>query len=238
MPDDQRTNAFRPAQPSIPGVPTNPAKSRTPEQPIAADPNASRHDTSARHLIWIVAGAVAVCSVGGALFVWNRMASLHAGAPLAPAVTPAPTIAAEPVKPIQSLPVGPGPVATTEELVKAWASKRFVFPDSVTGEPVPAMVVHLPNGSYWAFSLREPYGGCALDYVTNLRKLREDYSFSATRPMVVNTCNRSVYDLLRYGGTSDSSLVRGDVVQGPAIRPPLAIEVRVQGNHVVAVRME
>jgi hypothetical protein len=56
--------------------------------------------------------------------------------------------------------------------------------------------------------------------------------------MVVNSCSHTVYDLLRYGGPSDGGLVRGEVVQGTAIRPPMAIEVRVAGKQLVAVRME
>jgi len=144
----------------------------------------------------------------------------------------------DPVKPAPTLPVGPGPVGTTAELAKAWAGKRFLFRDPVTSEPVPAMIVHLPDGSYWAFSLREPFGTCDLAYVTELEQLRTDYNFPASHPMVVNTCNRTVYDLLRYGGSSDGGLVRGEVVEGLGIRPPMAIEVRVEGQQLVAVRME
>jgi len=100
------------------------------------------------------------------------------------------------------------------------------------------MIVHLPDGSYWAFSLREPFGTCDLDYVNDLEKLRTDYNFRASHPMVVDTCNRTVYDLLRYGGSSDGGLVRGDVVEGSGIRPPIAIEVRVEGKQLIAVRTE
>ena len=100
------------------------------------------------------------------------------------------------------------------------------------------MIVHLPDGSYWAFSLREPFGTCELDYVTDLEKLRSDYNVRASHPMVVNSCNRTIYDLLRYGGSSDGGLVRGDGVEGAGIRPPIAIEVRVEGKHLIAVRME
>jgi hypothetical protein len=155
-----------------------------------------------------------------------------------PAAAAAPVSAAPGGKPAEDLPAGPGPIATTEELAKPWASKRFLFPDSITANLVPAMVVHLPNGSYWAFSLREPYGTCDLDYVTDLKKLRNEYHFPAAHPMVVDTCNQTIYDLLRYGGPSDGGLVRGDVVQGAGIRPPIAIEVRVSGRQLVSVRTE
>jgi len=179
-----------------------------------------------------------VCIGGGAFFLWQRGSTLHADRPVAEPTEAAPPVAAEPPKHTVSGPVGPGPVATTEELAKAWAGKRFFFRDPITSEPVAAMIVRLPDGSYWAFSLREPFGTCDLDYVTDLGKLASDYNFHASHPMVVDTCNRTVYDLLRYGGSSDDGLVRGEVIAGAGIRPPMAIEVRVEGKQLVAVRME
>jgi hypothetical protein len=128
-------------------------------------------------------------------------------------------------------------IATTQELNQTWSAKRFLFPDSVTGKTDPAMVVRLPHGEYWGFSLQEPFGKCELEYVTNLEMLRRNYQFSADHPMLVSPCDQTVYDLLRYGGSS-AGLVRGDIVQGTAIRPPMAIEIRQHGNEVVAVRME
>jgi hypothetical protein len=242
MPDDHRSDAFKPVPPSIPGVPANAVKSKPPEPPPPAPAtvyvDAPRREAASQHHIWIIAAVVAACSVGGALLVWHSVSSLHADQAADNSVTAEPMISAQPLKPAKGLPAGPGPVATTEELAKPWASRPFGFPDSVTGEPVQAMVVHLPDGTYWAFSLREPFGDCALEYVTDLGKLRDDYNFAATHPMVVNTCTQTVYDLLRYGGPSDSALVRGEVVHGSGIRPPMAIEVRVEGKRIVAVRME
>lgn len=245
MPDDKRSDTFKPAQPFIPGVPAEAAKSTPQVRPESPSyPEGPDREARPQRLTWLTA----VCSIGAAFVVgaglvgsafllWHHMSSLRASEQMAePAMAAAP-LAAEPVK-TTNLATGPGPIATTVELAKPWASKRFLFPDSVTAEALTAMVVHLPNGSYWAFSLKEPFGSCALDYVTDLEKLRDDYNFAASHPMVVDTCNRTVYDLLRYGGPSDNSLVRGDVVQGPGLRPPIAIEVRVEGNHVVAVRME
>jgi hypothetical protein len=240
MPDDKKSDSFKAPQPSIPGVPADAAKSKAKEPPAATSYTvAPEGDKPPQHLTWVIAAVVAVCSVGGALLIWHNMSPSHAGGPAASeSATAELAFAAEPVRPTRDLPVGPGPIATANELAKPWASKRFSFPDSVTAEPLTAMVVHLPDGGYWAFSLKEPFGNCALDYVTDLEKLRDDYNFSATHPMVVNTCNRTVYDLLRYGGPSDNSLVRGDVVQGPGLRPPMAIEVRVEGTRIVAVQME
>lgn len=250
MPDDKKSDAFKPAQPSIPGVPAEAAKSKPKEPPArAAHPVAADPERPQQQSPWVIAAVVALVSVGGAFvvgawfvggafFLWHRVSSLHASEPVTASAAAAAPTAAEPMKTTNNLAMGPGPIATADELAKPWASKRFLFPDSVTTQLFTAMVVHLPNGSYWAFSLKEPFGSCALDYITDLQELQDDYNFVASHPMVVNSCNRTVYDLLRYGGPSDNSLVRGEVVQGPGLRPPLAIEVRVEGKHIVAVRME
>lgn len=237
MPDDTRTDPFKPMQPTIPGLAPGTAPN-TSAHSASASTSSLRPETASQLLFWIVAGAVAVCIGGGLFFLWQRGSSSQADRPIAETARAAAPAVAEPVKPAPNLPIGPGPVATTAELAKAWAGKRFLFRDPVTSEPVPAMIVHLPDGSYWAFSLREPFGTCDLAYVTELEKLRTDYNFPASHPMVVNTCNRTVYDLLRYGGSSDGGLVRGEVVEGLGIRPPMAIEVRVEGQQLVTVRME
>jgi hypothetical protein len=235
MPDEKRTDPFKPIPPSIPGVqPSVEADARVNRAPALTDGSA----TASRLLIWVVAAALAVCLGGGAFFLWQRGSSLQADRPTVQPTPTAPPAAAEAPKPAANLPIGPGPIATTEELTKAWAGKRFLFRDPLTSEPVPAMIVRLPDGSYWAFSLREPFGTCELDYVTELGKLSTDYNFRATHPMIVNSCTHTVYDLLRYGSSSDGGLVRGEVVEGTGIRPPMAIEVRVEGKQLVTARME
>jgi hypothetical protein len=235
MPDEKRTDPFKPIQPSIPGVQLG-VEANTPAGRLSASIRAQA--TASRLLIWVVAAALVVCIGGGAFFLWQRGSSLQADRPTTQPIQTAPPAALEAEKPAPNVPVGPGPVATTEELAKTWAAKRFLFRDPVTSEPVPAMIVHLPDGSYWAFSLREPFGMCELDYVTGLEKLSTDYSFRAAHPMVVNPCSHTVYDLLRYGSSSDGGLVRGEVVEGTGIRPPMAIEVRVEGQQLVTGRME
>lgn len=224
-------------QPAIPGLEPGTAPNM-PADRASASTNWLGRETAPQVLFWVVGAVLAVCIVGGVFFLWQRGSSSHADRPIAEAARAAAPAVVDPVKPAPTLPVGPGPVGTTAELAKAWAGKRFLFRDPVTSEPVPAMIVHLPDGSYWAFSLREPFGTCDLAYVTELEQLRTDYNFPASHPMVVNTCNRTVYDLLRYGGSSDGGLVRGEVVEGLGIRPPMAIEVRVEGQQLVAVRME
>lgn len=236
MPEEKKLDPFKPVQPSIPGLAPGAAKNAS-AQPAPRYASTPRPGSSSQPLVWIAVAAVIVFIVGGALFFWLRGLSPQASQRAAePAMAASPAVAAAP-KSAQNLPVGPGPVATTDELEKTWSAKRFLFRDPITSEAVPAMVVHLPGGSYWAFSLREPFGTCELEYISDLQKLSADYSFHADYPMVGNPCNRVVYDLLRYG-SSDSGLVRGEIVQGSGIRPPMAIEVRVDGKRIDAVRME
>lgn len=154
------------------------------------------------------------------------------------AAAPASTDTAK-IAPSEKLLLGPGPVATTAELAKPWSEKEFLFRGPFSAEPAPAMVVRLPGGALWGFSLREPFGECELKYVTDLNEIEADYSFHAVHPMVVNPCTHAVYDLMRYGaGSPDGGLVRGDIVQGAAVRPPLAIEIRTSGKDIIAVRSE
>jgi hypothetical protein len=94
------------------------------------------------------------------------------------------------------------------------------------------------NG-YWAFSLNAPYGNCRLEYLADVQKLRSDYGFSAARhPMVGNPCSRTVFDPLKMSDLAGNVFVRGGIVQGSDLRPPLGIEIKVQSKNILAVRME
>ncbi len=85
----------------------------------------------------------------------------------------------------------------------------------------------------------EPFGTCQLEYVTNLNALRSEYNFRANHPMLGDPCTHTVYDLLQYdNGATDGGLVRGAIVHGVGVRPPMAIEIEVEGRHLRAVRME
>jgi hypothetical protein len=77
-----------------------------------------------------------------------------------------------------------------------------------------------------------------LEYVTDLQKIEKQYHFRADHPMVGDPCNRTVFDMTRYGTNSAGRLVRGQVAQGSAIRPPLAVEIHTSGKQVIAGRME
>jgi len=143
----------------------------------------------------------------------------------------------ETARPEERLPEGPGKVATTQQLAKVWSSQKFIFRNPLTSEQVPAMVVRLPDGVLWGFSLREPFGTCELEYITDLEKLARDYNYHADHPMVGDPCNHAVFDLLKYG-SGPNGLVRGEIVAGAAVRPPLAIEMKTKGSVVIAERIE
>ena len=137
-------------------------------------------------------------------------------------------------------------VATTTEMAKPWSTKDFFIKNRLTGENVPALLLRLPSGAatqasgYWAFAMNSPYGNnCKLEYISDLAKLANDYGFlGAKHPMVGNPCNRSVFDPLKLSNLPGNVWVRGAIVQGSDLRPPLGIEVQIQGKEIQVVRME
>jgi hypothetical protein len=240
MPEDKKLDPFKPQQPSIPGVAPrteNPAAEPppAPEYPVAP----SRQQAQPPRFTLIVTASAGVLILLIGLIVWGRSSSrkpVPVSADTSAAAQPAEAPAQ---KAAPSEPMGPGIIASVSELSKPWAAKHFQYHDFVTGQYEPAMVVHLPHGEYWGFSLIEPFGSCHLEFITDLDKLKSDYGYRADHPMIGNPCNRTVYDLLRYGGgASTDDLVRGVIVQGNGIRPPMAIEIKVQGSDVVAGRAE
>jgi hypothetical protein len=138
---------------------------------------------------------------------------------------------------IKTVALGPGPVATTAELAKPWSSKRFVFRSPQTADDVPALVVHLPGNMYWGISMREPFGSCEMQYITDLSQIADQYHYTAAHPMVVDPCSRAVYDLDKYG-PGPNGVVRGAIVYGPGVRPPLAIEIKAKGSQIIAIQIE
>jgi hypothetical protein len=136
-------------------------------------------------------------------------------------------------------------IANVSEMAQPWSSKQFFIRNEATGENVPGLLVRLPSASatsdsgYWAFSLKPPYGECKLEYVSDIAKLRTDYDFKAAHhPMVGNPCSRTLYDPTKLSSLPGNVWVRGAIVQGSDLRPPLGIEVKIQGHTIEAVRME
>lgn len=135
-------------------------------------------------------------------------------------------------------------IATASDLAKSWSFKNFFIRNRLTGEDVPALIVRLPGAAasqasgYWAFSLKAPFGRCQLEYVNDLDKLASEYGFRAKHPMVGNPCSRTVFDPLKLTNLPGSVWVRGAIVQGSDLRPPLGIEVEIRGKEILAIRME
>jgi len=237
MPDNSsKKDAFNPPQPTIPGVSKPPAPDATQSAATQSGATQSSPAQSAGLPTWItlsIAGALILVIVG---VWWSRRTPAEEITPVQTTDLPA-AAAAAPSTPASNLPVAPGEVATTDELASTWAAKKFLFHSNVNGEQIPAMIVHLPGGTYWGFSLREPYGTCEMEWVTDLQKLETEYKFHAQHAMVADPCNHSVFDLSRYG-TGPNGLVRGEIKQGAAVRPPIAIEIETKGKRLMATRME
>lgn len=234
---ENKIDPFKPQQPIIPGVSPSDAKAKS--EPPASSQDSGVVNQSAPVPINLIAAAVGALIILVALVFWSRTSNLKPAQASAGSTTAARSLPAAAPKSAPTPLTGPGPIATTEELAKPWSAKRFLFRNSITGQPQPAIVVRLPRGQYWGFSLVEPFGTCELEFVTDLDKLKTDYGFQADHPMVGDPCNHTVYDLLRYGGgASGDELVRGVIVQGSGIRPPMAIEIRATGKQIIAVREE
>ena len=133
---------------------------------------------------------------------------------------------------------GPTITASADQLSKPWSSKTFAFVKPITHEHVDAIVIRLPDGILWSFALKEPYGQCKLEFVTDLNRLASEFDFRAGHPMVVNPCNRTIYDPLKSGPAGGDVWVRGEIVRGIALRPPTSIEVQSKGRSIIATRME
>jgi hypothetical protein len=136
-------------------------------------------------------------------------------------------------------------IASISELAKPWSAKDFFIRNPMTAEYIPAVIVRLPGGAanqasgYWAFSLKAPYGNCQLEYVTDLAKMQTEYGFRAAKhPMAGNPCSHTLFDPTKMATMPGNFLVRGAIVQGSDLRPPLGVEIKIQGKDIQAVRTE
>jgi hypothetical protein len=229
MTEDPSSTRFKAEMPQIPGVsaPGSRFRRRNPLLPLI----------------------VGTLVLGVLLFVTLRwVARTHA--PEAARVEPAPQIEvpAPPPDPSSLLPhaTETNPViAQVATLSKPWDSLDFFIRNKLTGDNVPATIVRLPNGSptapsgYWAFSRKAPYGDCLLEYVGDLDKLRTEYEFrQATHPLVGNPCSHTLYDPLKTSSLPGNVFVRGAIVQGSDIRPPLGVEIQIRDKQILAIRTE
>jgi hypothetical protein len=240
--EPKQLNPFKPQDPSIPGVTGNPARVRPAAQPPrvvlpqSPKPSAPNILSTISPRVWMAIGGIVIALIGLGMYSKKHAASASQSQ-TAPVPDPTDLVPFQSAQPTRAVPLGPGPIATTAELAKTWSSKQFAFRAPLTADDVPAMVVRLPGGVFWAISMREPFGTCELEYVTNLQKLADDYQITVDHPMVADPCSHTVYDLARYS-SGPNGTVRGATVKGQSIRPPIAIEVTVHGKEVVATRIE
>jgi hypothetical protein len=229
MTDQPPSDRFKSDMPQVPGVSSS-----------------GSHRATMNPAIRLVVGLLAVLLV---VFLGARWAlrPKHMGAPQAeqqPQIeVPAPAPDPSTLLP-HATESAPG-IAGVTEMAKPWSSKQFYIRNRQTGENIPALLVRLPAGSvsqasgYWAFSLNSAYGNCQLEYITDLDKLKNEYGFrGAKHPMVGNPCSRTVFDPLKTTNLPGNVWVRGAIVQGSDLRPPLGIEVQIQGKDILAVRTE
>jgi hypothetical protein len=231
MTDQPQSERFKAEMPDIPGVAAGGAS----HQAMAANPTL--------RLVAGLAIVLFVCLFGARWLLRSK----HAEAPPA-ALPPQIEVPAPAVDPTASMPratAAAPEIATVTEMVKPWTSKSFFFVNHLTGESVPALLIRLSSGSasqvdgYWALETNVPFGTCKLEYITDLDRLINDYDFRTARhPMIGNPCSRSVFDPLKMSEIPGNFWVRGSLVQGSDVRPPLGIELQIQGKNILAVRME
>jgi hypothetical protein len=135
-------------------------------------------------------------------------------------------------------------IGTVEDLVQPWSARKFSYSRPVTHEEVPAIAIRLPGGngqssaSYWAILLKAPYGQCDLEYVSDVKEIASRFGFVAKHPMIADACSGTLYDPLRTGTLPNGSWARGEIVQGAGFRPPMQIEIRIEGDRIIAGRSE
>lgn len=231
MLDQPQTERFKAEMPKIPGVA---ALASTKSQPLAANP--------AVRLVAVLLGVLLLFFVVSRLFHSKRT---EAVAPPPPAQIEVPTPAAEPTPAVPRATASNPEIATVTEMAKPWSSKEFYFVDHFSGEATPALLIRLSSGSasqadgYWALSMKAPYGSCKLEYVADVAKLKEQYEFNGARhPMIGDPCSRTVFDPLKLTEIPGNIWVRGAIAQGSDLRPPLGVQVQIQGKDIQAIRME
>jgi hypothetical protein len=227
-PPPDKPERFRAEMPQIPGV-----------QNARPGVSMDESDAKKRRLLQL-GGLAATVLLISIVFLWwiKRPSHSATGSEVsdtgteasAPTVTAAGSEAAVPDSPIQA--------ATAEELATPWSSKQFTFVKPFTHEKLDAMVIRLPGGRFWGFALREPYGRCDLEFVTDVGQLAKQYGYRASHPMVASPCSGTVYDPMKVGEIGGNIFVRGEIVHGSGLRPPTSIDVMEKGNSIIADRIE
>ncbi len=227
-PVENKFDRFHPEMPKIPGVSQGSRQAARGSSGI-----------NTQRLLQIAGIAAAVVLIGAVIF-WRVKGKSHGAAnsssdlDVAEQAVPAPPLP----NPVAAVHEGPTVAATVDELSKPWDAKKFTFAKPLTGENIDAMVIRLPGGGLWAFSLQVPFGSCELEYITDLGRLASQYRYNASHPMVVSPCDSTVYDPLKVGPLGANTWARGEIVQGSSLRPPISIDVKVSGRSIIADNIE
>ncbi len=56
--------------------------------------------------------------------------------------------------------------------------------------------------------------------------------------MVGDPCTRTLFDPLKTTTLPGNLWIRGAIVQGSDVRPPLGVEIKLQGKNILALRSE
>ena len=230
MPDPPQSDRFKAEMPQIPGV------------PAAGVPRPAAVVNPALRRVAGLVGVLVLCLLGALWLLRPKHAEAPAAAPPPQIEVPAPVADTAPVVPRAT--VANPVIATVTEMAKPWSSKEFYFVNHLSSENIPALLIRLSSGSanqpegYWALAMRAQFGNCQLEYL-DAAKIKEEYDFHAAKhPMVGNPCSRTVFDPLKMTNIPGNFWVRGGIAQGSDVRPPLGIELKIQGKNILAIRME
>jgi len=227
-PAENKFDRFRPNMPTIPGVEHGSGK---------AARELSETEIHRRFLIGGIAVAVVLISAVIIGQLKNKPRSTTNSTPDSSVAEQAAQAPAPP-SPVPAVQEGPIVAATVNELSKPWDAKKFTFTNPLTRDNIDAMVMRLPGGELWAFSLQSQFGRCELEYVTDLGRLASEFRYNASHPMVVSPCDGTVYDPLKVGPLGGNTWARGEIVKGSSLRPPISIEVKVSGSSIIADSIE
>jgi hypothetical protein len=227
-PEAKTFDRFHPEMPKIPGV--SPGSRQVARRSSSID---------RQGLLQIGGLAAAVVLIGAVslLLIKSRSPRAVKSSPVSDVTDQAVTAPSLP-NPVAAIREGPVVAATVDELSKPWAAKKFTFVKPLSRENIDAMVIRLPGGELWAFSLQGPFGRCELEYVSDLARLASQFRFNASHPMVVSPCDGTIYDPLKVGPLGSNTWARGEIVQGSSLRPPISIDVKVSGRSIVADSIE
>lgn len=188
--------------------------------------------------------AVAALLVLGSIGAWLMTRTTHHEAEAAAAILqPSPAVDELPARSVTRASTS-NEIGTVEQLEAPWSAKKFTYTRPLNGQQTPAIAIRMPsaNGhtasSYWVILLKTPFGNCPLEYISDPQEISRRFGFSTNHPMIADACSNTLYDPTRMGTLPNGSWARGEIVQGSGFRPPLQIEIRIDGNKLFSVRSE